>query len=242
MMLQAQSAMPNFALCLRHGKINKFLPAVLLLLLLTVKSTAQDYIEDYHLFVGGLVGGANFTQVDGDGYKGYDKVGATFGGILFMPLGQLENLPLPGTAALSLEVLYSQKGAKGMDPVASANLLSQTIDLKYAEVPILINYYNGPRKSMIGIGFAPAYLGYSQEVIETYGGTRYKFPFRKFELNFVMSVNVHIWNGFFINPRFEYSMFSIRKKNEGLLQFGNESQYNNVLSLRLMYLFGKSHS
>jgi hypothetical protein len=34
-------------------------------------------------FYGGLVGGVNFTQLDGDNYAGYHKVGFNGGGIVY---------------------------------------------------------------------------------------------------------------------------------------------------------------
>src|SRR5690606_22344467 len=93
---------------------------------------AQRYNEEYNTFVGGLIGGANFTQVDGDGYRGYDKTGWNVGGIVYLPFGDVD-LPVEGTVALSMEVLYSQKGAIGDGPVPHLGILNQTIHLHYAE-------------------------------------------------------------------------------------------------------------
>jgi len=213
----------------------KQLSLIIGLFLSCLKATAQDYNPEYSIFAGGLTAGANFTQIDGDSYKGYDNTGISAGGIIFLPFGEDMNLPLPGTIALSMEVTYNQKGSKGKANSAYG-ILSQTVDLKYAEVPILINWYRGTRSSIFGAGFAIGYLGSQEEMIDRGSGPKLQteFPFRKFDFSFVLSPSIHIWNGFYINPRFQYSLLSIRKNDGGI---GNSSQFNNVWSVKLMYLF-----
>jgi hypothetical protein len=219
------------------AKIRKIATMVVLLLSTSgVKVYAQAYNPDYNLFAGGLVGGANFTQVDGDGYKGYDKTGINAGGIIYLPMGDNVGLPFEGTLALSLEVLYEQKGSKGLDPLPIGNVLSQTIDLRYAEVPLQLNFYRGSRKSIFGAGFGVGYLAFSEELVDKGNGVVIKngVPFHKIDFNFMLTANLHIWNGFFLSPRFEYSLISIRNNNQ--MYGGRNQQFNNVMALRLMYL------
>lgn len=201
-----------------------------------INLSAQSNYNEYGSFIGGLVAGANFVQVDGDGYRGYQKTTPTGGGIIYFPIADA-GIPFPGTLAWSMEVLYSQKGAFGDGVGASPNMISQEITLHYAEVPILVNWYRNPRKSIYGMGFALSALGASTEKITLYNGDIYKYPFRKYDVSFVMSLNFHIAKGFFLNPRFNYSLVSIRKKDSGASAYGRENQFNNVLGLRIMYLF-----
>ncbi len=207
-----------------------------LLLILATKTYAQPYNEEYHLPVAGLLGGLNMTQVDGDGYKGYNQVGFSGGGIIYLPFGEMD-MPIDGTVALSMEVLFSQKGSKGGAPIPGAGIQSQTIKLQYAEVPLQINFYQGSRKSNFGVGFSVGYLASSEELVYNASGIQLKDgpPFRKFEFSFVFSGNVHLWKGIFLGPRFQYSLLSIRKNNG--MYGGRMDQFNNVVSLRLMYLF-----
>lgn len=212
--------------------------AILFLILSTnaLQTKAQDYIPEYHNLTGGLVGGVDFSQVDGDGYKGYGKTGLTAGGILYLPFGQVD-LPFDATIALSMEVLFTQKGSKGDGQIPNTSVRNQNINLQYGEVPFQINLYRGPRKSGFGAGFALGYLASSEETIDDGSGTVLKnaLPFKKFDLNFVLTGNIHLWNGFFLSPRFQYSMISIRDNNS---QYGGRNQqFNNVVALRLMYLF-----
>jgi hypothetical protein len=200
---------------------------------------AQEYRQEYHELAAGLVGGATFTQVDGDGYKGYSKTGITGGGIIYLPFGQVD-LPFDATIALSMEVLFTQKGAKGDGNVPNTNVYNQRTNLQYAEIPFQLNLYRGPRKSGFGMGLSIGYLASSEETVENHTGVSLKtsLPFNKFDLNYVLTGNIHLWNGFFLSPRFQYSLLSIRSGSEDAGYGGRNSQFNNVVELRVMYLFG----
>lgn len=242
MMLSAQGRYRSISLITKSVKVKKIAPILILLLsLLSVKSQAQysEYHEELHNLTGGLVGGLAFSQVDGDGYKGYGKMGYTGGGVLFLPFGEMEMPIKDATIALSMEVLFTQKGSKGRDPIPNSSIQSQDINLQYGEVPLQLNLYRGPRKSGFGAGFAIGYLASSEETITTNNSInpviKNGLPFHKFDLNFVLTGNLHLWNGFFLSPRFEYSLLSIRNNNS---QYGGrDQQFNNVVSIRLMYLF-----
>ncbi len=220
-------------------KIKKYALIVALFLCYIPAIFSQRYYSnpEYNLFTGGLVGGVNFTQIDGDSYKGYDKMGLNLGGIVYLPFGTDMDLPIPGTIALSMEVLFNQKGSKG-GLNAAYGVLSQDIDMLYGEVPIMINWYRGSRKSIIGMGFSAGFLGFREELVDRGLGAQLvrgnKFNFVDF--SFVLSPSIHLWKGIHLNPRFQYSLIPIRK-NDGI---GNRNQFNNVLSLRVMYLFSRS--
>lgn len=209
------------------------------LVILPLESSAQyTNNPEYEELQGGLIGGVNFSQVDGDGYKGYNKFGFTGGGILYLPFGNNVGLPFDATVALSLEVLYEQKGAHGIGGIINSNVISQNIKLQYAEVPIQINIFRGTQKSNFGMGFAIGYLGFSEETIEQDNLITLKdgYPFHKFDLSYVLTANIHIFKGLFVSPRFEYSLISIRNNNG---RFGGRNQqFNNTVSVRLMYLVG----
>lgn len=209
---------------------------LIIIFLFPLSAKAQGMKEDYYnRLIGGLIGGANITQIDGVGYQGYKKVGFSGGGILYLTLGDV-NLPFPGTLAFSMEVLYNQKGAIGKG-YTQAGVRGQHIDLHYAELPIQINLFRGTRKTDFGMGFSFGYLGYQQELIEMDTGEEIKnaHPFKKFDLSYVLTGNIHLWKGIYFSPRFQYSMISIRNNNR---RFGGRNEnYNHLWSLRIMYLF-----
>lgn len=227
----------NHYLLPKQHKVRQFTVMLVLLIFWGYGSAhAQREDEALYSFTGGLVGGINFSQVDGDGYKGYGKMGYTGGGILVLPFRNAD-LPFENTTiAMSLEVLFTQKGANGNRQILP-DVLSQQINMQYAEVPVQIGLYRGPRKSGVMAGLSIGYLGFVEETIDRGNGVilRNALPFRKFDLNFVLTGNLHLWKGFFLSPRFQYSMISVRNNNG---RFGGRNeQYNNVVALRLMYLF-----
>ena len=165
-------------------KVTKLTILLFLFLSTNTNLWSQKYKGEYSLFIGGLTGGANFTQVDGDSYKGFDKIGINGGGIVYLPFGTEMNLPIEGTIALSFEVNYSNKGSKG-GPNSAYSLQSHYINLHYGEVPVLINFYRGARKSIYGAGFSFGFLGLGEEIIEKNGGAilRDAYPFKKVDFS-----------------------------------------------------------
>lgn len=217
-------------------KINVIL-LVLLVVALSLKTNAQNiYVEDNQTFYGGLVAGAALTQIDGDKFKGYRKIGFTGGGIVYAELAP--------EFALSMEILYTQKGSRdnvgGVSSTSLYRINSYEARLDYAEVPILVNYFVR-RKSHFGAGFSYGQVVSGKEIVNTTPDYSTKidledYPFRKYDINFIMSGNIHIKSGFFLNLRFQYSVVPMRV-NPYLEFSAKDQQFNNMLVLRLMYLF-----
>lgn len=197
---------------------------------------AQNYyVDDVRTFYGGLVAGGTFSQVDGDNFAGYTKAGATVGGVVYAQL--VDKL------AGSIEILYTQKGARSNKSQFSNNrafrIENYAIDLNYAEVPIMLNYFDR-RKSHFGAG-----VSYSQLISYKESATTTPalpdtldlddYPFRKFDLNFLISGSLHLYKGLFLTYRFQYSLIPVRTNI--YREFGRAEQYNNMHVLRLMYLF-----
>lgn len=220
------------------------LTLVTALLTATLQVFAQNPGDYYdvapRIFYGGLVAGANFTQLDGDNYAGYHKVGLNLGGIMYARFDE--------HIAASIEILFSQKGAHGHkeQEVAGAYIQSYDVTLNYAEVPLQLCYFDR-RKSHFGAGFSIARL----VTVDEKGSGRAAggalnvnfddYPFRKMDYNFIIGGSLHIWQGLFLNARFQYSLRPVRKGTIGqeLPPYfsGRGEQYNNMWTVRVMYLF-----
>jgi hypothetical protein len=197
---------------------------------------AQNYyIEDNRTFYGGLLLGSTFTQVDGDNFAGYHKVGFTGGGIAYAELAN--------HIAASIEILYTQKGSRAHKAQISnsrAFLINKyDINLSYAEVPIMLNYFD-KRKSHFGAGLSYSQLiSYKENVVSSpmFPPTvdLDDYPFKKYDLNFVLSGNLHLIKGLFLNAKFQYSLLPVRTNIYP--EFGRPQQFNNMWVFRLMYLF-----
>lgn len=207
---------------------------LLLMLAAGVRAYAQSsmYLENDRTFYAGLIAGANFTQIDGDDFAGYDKQGLNVGGIVYTKLD--EHL------AVSLEILYAQKGSKSkyaqeLDP--GFFITTYGASLNYAEIPVLVNYFD-KRKHHFGGGFSYSRLATVKEYITTNPPQAYnleQYPFKKSDINLILNGDVHLYKGLFLNIRFQYSILPVREKIPQ--SYTKAPQFNNVWAIRLMYLF-----
>lgn len=218
-------------------KIRKITLLIVVLGLALVKTNAQSYYkEDERTFYGGLSAGAVFSQLDGDNFAGYHKVGLTGGAIVYAQVAR--------RIAPSLELLYTQKGAISNTEKNAVNVRVNDYKLKlnYMEVPVLLNYFD-KRKSHFGAGFSYSQLISAQETTRTTPALPATvnldhYPFRKYDINAIASVNLHLKKGFFLNIRYQYSLVSVREKwYPDLGRTSAGGQYNNFWAFRFMYIF-----
>lgn len=210
----------------------------LLMVVACVKANAQSYyIEDDRTFHGAIYAGGNFTQIDGDNFKGLRKKGINAGGAVYVFLDK--------EIGLSMEILYSEKGCrtvpKELGIIGNYAVKEYYINLNYTEVPILFNYFF-PEKSHIGAGFGVGRIITSTQVIKADPNLDVfsEGYFRDYDLSFIINSNLRLYKGLFLNTRFQYSLMSIAKKEiaEQSPVFGRVKQSNHVWTFRLMYFFG----
>lgn len=195
------------------------------------------YVPPKVVFSGGAVAGTNFSQVDGDYFAGYYKIGLNAGGIVYAHIAK--------RVALSMEILYSQKGSKSNIPIPSPKLAhtyitNYGIKLNYIELPIMINYYDN-HKSCAGIGVSYSRLMNSKETLQidssnavTSINLNNDYPFVADNFDFLAGVDLHLWQGLYLNLRFQYSLIPIRTDIPP--DYARATQYNNLWVVRLMYL------
>lgn len=218
---------------------NKTLLLFLLCNLYTYCGYAQFSNDDEdRVFFGGLEAGGNFSQVDGDNFAGYHKAGWNAGVVVYAKLAN--------QFAASMELLYAQKGSRASQTQVprfandqSTIITDYKIKLSYAEVPILLNYFDR-RKSNFGGGLAFAYLMGSKETYRDGTGNSYEndakiYPFKKYDLSFVLNGSAHIWKGFFLNLRFQYSLLPVRTAFNPIT--GLRPQFSNIWCTRVVYIF-----
>lgn len=96
---------------------------------------------DKNIFSFGIMGGLNSTQLDGDLFVGFDKIGLT-GGIKSYTY-------FSDRVSLVVEILYTQKGSN----IPHGNILFQNsvndrkIELNYVDIPLLLKITPVPDKS-----------------------------------------------------------------------------------------------
>jgi hypothetical protein len=200
-------------------------------------SKAQEsfYVENTNTFKGFVAAGANFSQIDGDNYAGYNKAGINAGAGVLMMLGK--------EVGVSLEMLYSRKGSRSNVLKASSNrtfdILSYKAILNYVDVPLQLYYVDG-RKDQFGAGLSYSRLINQSEEFNTNPQQNLKsedYPFKKGDFCFVLTGNVRVAGRFYVSARFQYSLLSIRGNVPP--GFGRTEQYNHMWTMRLMYMFNK---
>ena len=104
-------------------------------------------------FSAGVGAGIIVSQMDGDGFTGYDKLGKRIG------LRGLANIS--EKIDLVVEMNWEEKGSKFETIVDNkkSDLKNRTIDLAYAEIPVLCRFFLKRRGGLFGeVGVSISYL------------------------------------------------------------------------------------
>ena len=183
--------------------------------------------------------GMNLSQVDGDEVFGFKKVGANVGAGVMIPIG--------GNWDVSLEALFTQKGANQKpqsDDVDSS--YAYRLNLNYAEVPVLVMYTDKEFISA-GAGFAWGRLVGVKEwehgkLVES--TTLNSGVYDKNDFSILGDLRIRVYKQLKFNLRYQYSLLKIRTR-----EFSNtvgdtwtRKQYNNVISFRLIWVFNEQQS
>ncbi|MCB0664342.1 MAG: PorT family protein [Saprospiraceae bacterium] len=142
----------------------------------------------------GFNSGIVFSQLDGDGFTGYDKLGVR--------LGIRSQAYLSPSLDFIVELNYEQKGSR-FEAKDSENpgLKNQFVRLDYAEVPLLLRFYFKERRMLFGeAGLAVSYLVRNSFKDGNTGQTimRYEDALPNFERS---EFNAVLGGGIAISPR-----------------------------------------
>lgn len=98
------------------------------ILFVTTTVSGQEAVE--RRFKGGIIGGFNLSQIEGDDAAGYNKIGIQAGARVAIVLKEKMDL--------GIEMLFSQRGSAARNINQGAFPFKLT--LNYIEVPVLFNY------------------------------------------------------------------------------------------------------
>jgi hypothetical protein len=193
-----------------------------------------DATDKFKFFEGGVVFGSNFTQVDGDTYNGYHKIAIQAGGTVYVHFSKL--------LGISMDLLYSQKGARGGN-VKESIYLGTYIDkyylnLNYVELPLTLHL---KLRFDYEAGIAYCRLVKSKEWAEADVPVIIKPEvsfFSKEDFEYVGGISAKLGRGWRVGIRYQYSIHPIRiweRVPERYRQYG-VGEYNNVVVLRVIYM------
>ncbi len=214
-----------------------------LLACISFTSTAQR-------FLGAISAGMNLTQVDGDEVYGYNKIGFNGGPSVIFPFGKNRKW------SVTMELLYSQNGSyrKGQYANDSTNNDSlqyydgYRLTLNYVQIPLIVHFTD---KNFIAGGLGLQYgqlLSFGEwEDHNDARGLHKNSPdtlkINTTDLQILADVRLRIVKRLWLNLRYSYSILPIRTRpfeNPFTLTKWTRKQYNNVLTLRLVYIFNES--
>lgn len=195
---------------------------------------------------GEAIAGINLTQVDGDEAFGFHKIRANIGAGVMIPFGE------KGKWDVSIETLFSQKGSyqqpQYIDSVGGGEVYTgeYKLHLNYVEVPVLVLFTDKELIS-VGAGFSWGRLVGIKEwehgnLVET--TTLNSDTYSKNDISILGDIRIRLWQALKLNLRYQYSLVKIRTR-----EFDNTAgdtwtrdQYNNVITMRLIYVINEQRS
>ncbi len=214
--------------------MTKFYIFFVLIFFVVVTSNAQR-------FEGGVLGGITASQVDGDSYSGFNKLGLHFGVFTKTQLN-------PHWGA-QFELKYSGRGAFEGSFMPDQPRIYQ-LSLHYISLPLVAQFYFTDDiyfESGIAYGYLLGRRMYDNggrvpdEQIKLVG------DFKKSDLDGIIGVNYSLQENITIGIRYAYSIIPIRKRNTGYYYYGfiarmigyTKGDYNNFLTVGVYYNLSK---
>ncbi|MCF8298727.1 MAG: PorT family protein [Saprospiraceae bacterium] len=204
---------------------------ICLLLFITVKQSFSQNIKGAILF------GTNISQVDGDEVFGFKHYGFNVGASAMMPMGE-------SNWSIVLETTYSQKGAHEKYDPAGIDSVYPYYDLRldYVEVPVMIQYSD---KNVLSFGTGLSW-GRLIEFNEVEHGLKVQWdnaygPYSRSDINWLADLRFRIYERLHFNIRYSYSLAKIRTRTYTPVNLSSfdRRQYNNIITLRFIYIFNE---
>jgi hypothetical protein len=197
--------------------------------------------DESQTFFAGMTLGANISQVDGDTYSGYHKMGLNAGAVTYARFSD--------HVGAGLEFLFVQKGSSNKNYTESAAtgmgyLDEYKLKMNYVELPLTLRYFDNSRMNY-GVGISYAYLiSYKETAYDASGFPANLapalYPFHKSDWAVLGDINFEFYKGCFIGARYAYSFRSIRDGSRIPAGYGGGrfgGQFHNLFSFRIFYFF-----
>lgn len=209
-----------------------FFLLLFILLTFSLNSVAQR-------IMGAAIFGVNASQVDGDEVFGYKKFG--------LNAGLSAIIPFNNKWSVSLENIYSEKGAHQKPRYQDSLDGSYDLKLTYVEVPFLVHFTD---KDIVTFGAGMSW-GRLIKLSEQRNG--YPMPettlqseiYNRDDFNLLLDVRFRVFERFRFNTRYAYSVRPIATREVIDSKTGRPNireQYSGLFSFRLIYVFNEKYS
>ncbi|MBR8537065.1 PorT family protein [Carboxylicivirga sediminis] len=205
------------------------------ILITSITSVAQE-------FSAGPLLGTSFSQVDGDNFGGYNKVGINLGAFVSRTITEHWDI--------QLDIAYMQKGSREAPNPEKGKYDDYKIHLSYIQFP-LVGRYQYKQFSAEGGLSVGTLLSSKEEIDGTPIGelpSHSVVPFQDIEWATIFGFNYHFTDKLWVNARWFYSINRIRIPYDGEIPVYNPKphwisrkpgQYNNNFVVSLYYKFDK---
>ena len=188
--------------------------------------------------------GVSLTQMDGDGFTGYDHWGFRY--------GLKSQVKLTDRSKLSLELTITEKGASFAPQITPEDIdlgKDRTIELDFAEIPILYTYHFGMFYGELGVGISRLVnenLINESDPWNVRASRNWHEYFRDFEWNILLGGGLEVGKSIGFNFRTTIGashIFSINSDEaslEDILSYDDKPilfMRNYLISLTAYYLF-----
>jgi hypothetical protein len=191
-------------------------------------------------FNAGLIGGIAGSQIDNDGYKGYDKMG--------LILGVFVNRNISKNVKWQLEIKYIGKGAAeklsqnfqidSTSGNAVSPIVPYKVTLRYIELPLLLIIRVSP-KSTFELGPAIGFLvSQSMNDFQGNGQITPNQLFNPLEFSGIVGFGYHFNPKLSVNLRFQYSLYPVGAISSNPISYFTSGYFNNTLALAVYYNLG----
>ena len=188
------------------------------------------------VFKPGLIAGISGSQIEGDGYGGYNKLGFIAGSFVSTEFSK--------KISAQLEIYFINKGSFDPAHPEKGDYDQFKVNINYIEIPLVINYDIDIVKFEAGIYLAKV-LGTPQLEDEFGPIFVYQYPFKSYDFGWLIGSSYQINERFSFNLRAKSSIIPIRDFENTDQRFGilnklfNRGWYNLDLNFSLRYHFVK---
>ncbi|MBN8702519.1 MAG: PorT family protein [Bacteroidetes bacterium] len=190
----------------------------------------EENVTPSKKFHAGIIAGISTSQVDGDSYGGFDKVGPLVGAYVRTNLNSKFDV--------RFEIIYTQKGSRKNPDTEKGDYTSYLLRLNYIDVPVCLRYRY---KKIYFEGGASYGRLFSFSEQNQAGPVIQLYPFEKSDVMFFAGFYYQFAEKWTVAIRRSYSLMPIRKfpfavySPNLMSNFFNKGYYNSLLCLSLNY-------